>query len=281
MTSVDRAPAVAGRFYPKDPSELSALVETCLEGVTAERQRCHAAMVPHAGLIYSGKCAGAVFGRLALPRTVVLLCPNHTGTCRSPGASLWRSGVFDTPLGPVSIDEMFAVALEQACSLVAHDPAAHRFEHAIEVELPFLIARSPGTTIVPIVIAWTDWTRSAALAAALAETVAARRRVAPGRDVLLIASSDMSHYEGAPEAERKDRLAMTALGRLDGRALLEVCERERISMCGRAPAAVVLEAARLLGASDAQVVDYRHSGWVTGCDDNVVSYAGVLIGRRR
>lgn len=238
-------------------------------------------MVPHAGLIYSGKCAGAVFGRLALPRTVVLLCPNHTGTCRSPGASLWRSGVFDTPLGPVSIDEMFAVALEQACSLVAHDPAAHRFEHAIEVELPFLIARSPGTTIVPIVIAWTDWTRSAALAAALAETVAARRRVAPGRDVLLIASSDMSHYEGAPEAERKDRLAMTALGRLDGRALLEVCERERISMCGRAPAAVVLEAARLLGASDAQVVDYRHSGWVTGCDDNVVSYAGVLIGRRR
>jgi AmmeMemoRadiSam system protein B len=280
VTSVDRAPAVAGRFYPSDPTELSAFIETCLEGIPPERRCCEAAIVPHAGLIYSGRCAGAVFGRLALPRTVVVLCPNHTGTCHSPGASLWRSGVFDTPLGAVSIDEAFAIAVEQACSLVAHDPAAHRFEHAIEVELPFLIARSPGTTIVPIVIAWTDWSRSEELAAALSETVAARRSVAPGSDTLLIASSDLSHYEPALEAERKDRLAIAAIERLDGRALLQVCERERISMCGRAPAAVVLEAARRLGASDAEVVDYRHSGWVTGRDDDVVSYAGVLIGRR-
>lgn len=132
---------------------------------------------------------------------------------------------------------------------------------------------------MPIVIAWTDWPRSEELADALAETVAARRSVAPGSDVLLIASSDMSHNEGAPEAERKDRLTLAAIERLDGQALLEVCERERISMCGRAPAAVVLEAARRLGASDAEVIDYRHSGWVSGRDDDVVSYAGVLIGR--
>ncbi|HEX7780294.1 MAG TPA: AmmeMemoRadiSam system protein B [Vicinamibacterales bacterium] len=275
-----RTSAVAGHFYPKDPGELSALIEKCLEGIAPDPRRCEAAVVPHAGLIYSGQCAGAVFGRLVLPRTVVVLCPNHTGTCRSPGASLWRSGVFDTPLGPVSIDESFAVALEQACDLVVHDPAAHRFEHAIEVELPFLIARSPGTAIVPIVIAWSDWLRSERLAAALAETVAARRSVAPGSDVLLLASSDMSHYEGAAEADRKDRMALAAIERVDGRALLEVCERERISMCGRAPVAVVLEAARRLGASDAEVVDYRHSGWVSGRDDDVVSYAGVLIGRR-
>jgi MEMO1 family protein len=281
VTGAHRTPAVAGRFYPKDPDELGALIETCLREAATETCHCQAAIVPHAGLIYSGKCAGAVFGRLALPRTVVVLCPNHTGRCRSPGASLWRSGVFETPLGPVPVDETFAAALERSCALVAHDETAHRSEHAIEVELPFLIVRSPKTTIVPIVIGFSDWTRSEALAAALAETVAARRKMAPENDVLFIASSDMTHYEPAAEAERKDRLALVEIERLDGRALLQVCEREHVTMCGRAPAAIVLEAARRLGAKETELVDYRHSGWVTGNHADVVSYAGVLIGCRQ
>ena len=267
-----RKPAVAGYFYPADPKELEALVASCLDGVPAEGRRCRAAIAPHAGLVYSGHCAGAVFGRLALPPSIVILAPNHTGICRSPGASSWRQGAFDTPLGSVRIDDELADAVARASDLVAHDPAAHEGEHAIEVELPFLQARAPDTRIVPIVIAWDDWPRSAALAAALAEVVSAWPS-----DVLLLASSDMTHHEPAPQAAIKDREALQAIEALDGESLLATCARRRITMCGRAPAAVVTEVARRLGARSADAVDYRHSGEVSGHDASVVSYAGVLI----
>jgi AmmeMemoRadiSam system protein B len=275
MRGDHRPPAVAGYFYPDDPTELRQLVAECMEDASEPApRRPVAAIAPHAGLTYSGKCAGAVFGRLVWPRTMVILAPNHTGICTSPGASLWRSGAFETPLGAVAIDDTFAAALEDACDLVAHDPAAHRDEHAIEVELPFVAARAPETTIVPLVIAWDDWERSETLAAALATLVTAR-----ADDVFLLASSDMNHYEAAGVAARKDAQAFTAIEALDGRGLLEVCARERITMCGRVPAAIVLEAARRLGAASARVVDYRHSGLVSGSDSSVVSYAGVVIER--
>ena len=132
-----RRPAVAGRFYPADPAELLKVVAACLDGVPDEARHCRAAIAPHAGLVYSGRCAGAVFGRLRLPPTVVILAPNHTGICRSPGASLYRQGAFEMPLGAVPVDAAFSEALMRASDLVADDPAAHQFEHAIEVELPF------------------------------------------------------------------------------------------------------------------------------------------------
>ena len=271
-TRTTRRPAVAGYFYPSDPAELSDLVGSCLAGVPGEARQCLAAIAPHAGLVYSGGCAGAVFGRLAFPPTIVILAPNHTGICRSPGASLWQQGAFDTPLGSVRIDDALAGALAQASDLIAHDPAAHEGEHAIEVELPFLQARAPGCRIVPVVIAWDDWPRSAALAAALADVIAGWPQ-----EVLLLASSDMTHYEPAPQAASKDREALRAIEALDGEALLAACARKRITMCGRAPAAIVTEAARRLGATAADVVDYRHSGEISGDDASVVSYAGVLI----
>jgi hypothetical protein len=267
-----RPPAVAGTFYPAEPAALRRLVAACVDGVPAERRQAVAVLVPHAGLVYSGRCAGAVFGRVALPPTVVILAPNHTGRCQSPGASAWISGVFSTPLGDVPVDAACAAALARACDLVAHDPAAHEAEHAIEVELPFIATLAPEARIVPLVLAWDDWPRSERLAAALAEVVAGWPT-----GVLIAASSDMTHYESATSAERKDRLALEAVEQLDGRALLDVCRRERISMCGRAPAAVALESARRLGASRADVVDYRHSGFVTGDHRDVVSYAGVVM----
>lgn len=267
-----RPPAVAGQFYPHDPAALTRLVEECLRNVPREARRAPAAIVPHAGLVFSGHGAGAVFGRLALPRTVVILAPNHTGRCDSPGASLWRSGAFATPLGDVRVDEEFAGALEQACDLVAHDPSAHRSEHAIEVQLPFLQVMSPASAIVPIVIAGEDWARSERLAAALASLAGK----APAT-VTIIATSDMTHYEPARSAERKDRPALQAIERLDGHALLDICREQQLTMCGRAPAAIAIEAARRLGASHADLVDYRHSGLVTGDDSDVVSYAGVIV----
>jgi AmmeMemoRadiSam system protein B len=232
-----------------------------------------AAIVPHAGLVYSGRCAGAVFRGLALPPVVVILAPNHTGFGRTPGgAGLWARGAFLTPLGRTPVAAAFAEALARQCPLAAHDPDAHRNEHAIEVELPFLQILSRDTAIVPIVLAWDDWPSSRTLATALADVIQGW-----GEDVLVLASSDMTHYEPAAAARRKDRLALDAVEQLHGEALLDVCRRERITMCGRAPAAVALEAARRLGATAAEVVDYRHSGMVTGDDSRVVAYAGVVI----
>jgi AmmeMemoRadiSam system protein B len=232
-----------------------------------------AVVAPHAGLIYSGRCAGQVFGRVQFPPVVVILAPNHTGQVGAPGgASLWSRGVFETPLGPVPIASEFAAALEAECPLVAHDPRAHVREHAVEVELPFIARCAPESAIVPIVLAWDDWRRSKELADGLARLIADW-----AEEVLLLASSDMTHFESAQAAAAKDRIALAAIERLDGEELVRACRTERITMCGRAPAAVVVEVARQLGATRAEVVDYRNSGWVTGDDSSVVAYAGVVV----
>lgn len=274
MNAVDIRPAaVAGQFYPREPEELREVVIGYLAEAEAEARSLPAVIVPHAGLIYSGRCAARVFGRVVVPPVVVVLAPNHTGQLGAPGgASLWGKGAFEIPLGTMAIAEDFAERLEAHCQLVAHDPDAHRLEHAIEVELPFLAVRRPDAAIVPVVLAWENWGRCRQLATALAELV----REWPD-DVLLVASSDMTHFESADRAAEKDRLALEAVERLDGEELLRTCRREHISMCGRAPAAVVVEAARQLGATRAELVDYRHSGWVVGDDSSVVAYAGVVI----
>ncbi|UCF19589.1 MAG: AmmeMemoRadiSam system protein B [Gemmatimonadota bacterium] len=271
--STVRPAAVAGRFYPANRQALSDMIGGFLAEVESDQGISRAVIVPHAGLIYSGQCAAAVFQRVILPRVVVIMAPNHTGLVDAPGgASLWARGSFETPLGAVLIAESFARQLEDRCRLVAHDPEAHRAEHAVEVELPFIATLAPGAKIVPIVLAWDDWNRCRELATDLAELI----EEWPD-EVLLVASSDMTHFESASRAAEKDRKALAAIERLDAEALLEVCRRERITMCGRAPAAVALETARQLGATRAEVVDYRHSGWVTGDDSSVVGYAGVVV----
>ena len=232
-----------------------------------------AAMAPHAGYLYSGLTAAHVFARLELPQLVVVLAPNHTGVCRAAGGvSLWEAGTFHTPVGDVPVDQEFGAALLHASSLVGVDHAAHAAEHAVEVELPFLLARRPDVRIVPLVLAWDDWERCHELGEALAALVARW-----SQPVLLLASSDLNHYESATVAERKDARVLEALSRLDGAELLERCRREHISMCGRAAAAAVIAAARPLGASHATVVDYRHSGWVSGDNTAVVGYGGVIV----
>jgi AmmeMemoRadiSam system protein B len=267
-----RRPAVAGTFYPRNPTELRELVSGFLATVDAQPEGARGAIAPHAGLVYSGQCAAHVFKRVAVPPVVVVLAPNHTGHLGVPGgASLWPRGAFATPLGEVPVNAAFAEALAARCPLAVADPFAHMGEHAVEVELPFLQVSGAGTSIVPIVLAWDDWPRCRTLAEALAELV----RSWP-QSVFLLASSDMTHYEHADRAATKDRMAIAAIERLDGQALLEACHRHNITMCGRAAAAVMLEAARLLGASRARLVDYRHSGWVTGDNASVVAYAGFV-----
>ena len=267
-----RPPAVAGQFYPEDPEELSELVRGFLEGVPAEALKVHGVMVPHAGLIYSGACTAQVLGRLALPPVIVILAPDHSGAAAPGRAALWGSGAFRTPLGDVPIAEPLARRLAMDSGLVVEDRPAHRLEHAVEVELPFLQVLAPKSAIVPLLLAWDDWARSRALARDLAGVIAKWPE-----EVLLVASSDMTHYEPAHLAARKDRLALDQIQILDGEGLLRACRTNQITMCGRAPAAVVMEAARLLGSATGRIVDYRHSGLVSGDQERVVGYAGVLM----
>ena len=270
-----RRPAVSGRFYPGSAADLDREVRSLLAPVLpfAHAATARAAIVPHAGYLYSGVTAAHVFARLALPRLIVVLAPNHTGRCDAPGGvSVWEAGAFATPLGLVPVDAPLAEAIMSACPLVAVDHGAHRDEHAIEVELPFIQVRRPDAAIVPLVLAWDAWEPAHALGEALARVV--RQSAEP---VLLLASSDLNHYESAAVSELKDAQALAAITALDGAELLRRCQVERISMCGRAAAATVLVAARALGASTAEVVDYRHSGWVTGDEARVVGYGGVVI----
>lgn len=273
-----RAPAASGRFYPADPARLADEVDALCRDARAEAggaapEPAIAAIAPHAGLPYSGPTAARVFIRLALPRVVVIVAPNHTGVWRAPGgASLVLRGAFRTPLGDVALAEDLARALLDAEPLVGEDTDAHRGEHAIEVELPFLQRLRPDVRIVPLVLAFADWEPCRALGDTLARLV----RAWP-EPVLLVASSDLDHYEPAFVSERKDARALAAVEALDGAELLARCEREDISMCGRAAAATVLAAATTLGATRAVVVDYRHSGQVTGDLERVVGYGGVVI----
>jgi MEMO1 family protein len=281
---VIRPPAVSGSFYPSDPSELRATVATFLadarRGFLSEPPNSPSGhppigvIAPHAGYIYSGPTAARVFAKTEIPGLVIILAPNHTGALAArSGVSLWEAGAFRTPLGDVAIAAEAATALRDiAGGVVEVDHEAHRHEHAVEVELPFLQVLRADVRIVPLVLAWDTWSPAKLLGDVLARLVSAA-----GEPVLLLASSDMNHYEPAPVSEQKDARALAAVTALDGEELLSRCKREHISMCGRGPAAVVIAAARALGATRGEVVDYRHSGWVSGDTARVVGYAGVLI----
>ena len=273
-----RPPAVSGRFYPSDPAELRATVATLLadarSAIRPSDLPAVGVIAPHAGYIYSGPTAAAVFAQVTVPGLVIILAPNHTGISDAEGGvSLWEAGAFRTPLGDVPIEAELAQALlEISRGVVSVDHEAHRAEHAVEVELPFLQILRSDVRIVPLVLAWDSWDAARQLGDILARLVRAA-----AEPVLLLASSDLNHYEPAAVSEAKDARALEALKGLDGEELLARCKRERISMCGRGPAATVIAAARALGATRADVVDYRHSGWVSGDNARVVGYAGVVI----
>jgi AmmeMemoRadiSam system protein B len=265
-----RRPAVAGRFYPAKPAELIADLErfvTPLENPVSAT----GIIVPHAGYMYSGHVAGAVYSRLKLPSRNIVLCPNHTG--RGVPLSIMKSGAWETPLGNMEIDEELCEALMAADPDLENDTAAHQFEHSLEVQLPFM-RHIGGSEVkfVPITIGTGSWSRMAELGHAIAEVV---KRIDPS--VLIIASSDMNHYEPDTITRVKDRKAIDKVLTMDAQGLYDVVEREGISMCGYGPATSMLVASRILGASRAELVKYATSGDVSGDFDHVVGYAGMML----
>src|SRR5271165_7193895 len=276
MPTAVRQPAVAGRFYPANAQHLRAEVETyttvpaSASAAPEAKIRALGCVVPHAGYIYSGHVAGAVYGRLDLPRRYVILCPNHTGM--GEPLAIMSEGSWHTPLGDVSIDENVAGQLKAKLPLLSEDQAAHRYEHALEVQLPFLQVLAPGFQFVPITIGTSNFDVLSALGTVIGSVAAET-----GEPVLVVASSDMNHYESDIVTRVKDRRAIDQLLALDPRGLYDIVHKADISMCGYGPAVVMLTAARKMGATQAELIRYATSGDVSGDRDMVVGYAGVAV----
>ena len=272
-TTVLRHPAVAGRFYPGDPDDLRTEAQGYLSQASSVKQvplRALGCIAPHAGYMYSGHVAGAVFARLEVPQRCIVLCPNHTGMGRA--LAVMSEGGWQTPLGDVPIDAELAAALKARFPALQEDAAAHRAEHAAEVELPFLLLRQPELRFVPIAVGTGHFEMLEQLGKALADVVAAHED-----PILIVASSDMNHYESDVVTRAKDHRAIERILTLDPRGLFDVVTQQDISMCGYGPAVVMLTAARQLGAKSAELVKYATSGDISGDRDMVVGYAGVVV----
>ncbi len=266
-----RPPAVAGRFYPGDPEDLRAEARAYLSQESS-KPLVHAigCIAPHAGYMYSGHVAGAVFAHIEISQLCVVLCPNHTGQGRA--LAIMSEGSWETPLGDVPIDARLAHSLKKLFPFLEEDSAAHRAEHAAEVELPFLQLRQPQLRFVPIAIGTGRFEPLEQLGLSLAEAIKVR-----GEPVLIVASSDMNHYESDALTRIKDHRAIERILTLDPRGLYETVTQQAISMCGFGPAVAMLTAARQLGAKSAELVKYATSGDISGDRDMVVGYAGVVI----
>jgi len=268
-----RHPAVAGRFYPDDPEELRAEVKAYLKAADSKEStpiRAIGCIAPHAGYMYSGHVAGAVFASVEIPQLCIVMCPNHTGMGRA--LSIMSEGIWETPLGEVAIHDGFASALKRSFPALEEDSAAHRSEHAAEVELPFLQSLQPQLRFVPIALGTGRLEVLEQLGLAIADVIAQHKE-----RVLIVASSDMNHYESDAVTRIKDHKAIERILTLDPRGLHEVVTQQNISMCGYGPTVAMLTAARQLGAKSAELVKYATSGDVSGDRDMVVGYAGVII----
>ncbi len=264
-----RRPAVAGSFYAGTERRLSEQVRALLPvGVTP--QRVVGAVAPHAGFLYSGRVASAVYARIEPPSTFVILGPNHTGM--GAPAAIMTEGAWATPLGEVRIDHALARAIRDASGVLEDDPLAHMNEHSIEVQLPFMQVLMPGAQFVPICMMRHDAATCRDVGRAVAEGV---RQT--GRPAVIVASTDMSHYIPKALAEQRDRQAIAAIEELDPEGLLTVIRRDRITMCGDHPTAAALVAAKALGAVRGHLLQYATSGDVSGDYQQVVGYAGLLL----
>lgn len=266
-----RLPAVAGRFYPADPKELGSLIrdyaqpEPRLQAIPAK-----ACLVPHAGYIYSGHVAGAVFARVALPKKIIVLGVRHYP--RGEPAAILSSGAWRTPLGDAPIDEEIAGALRRECPLLREDSVAHSTEHSLEVQVPFLQALASGFSFVPVALGTMQFESLVSIGEGIARVLGSSKD-----NVLLLTTSDLNHYEDDATTRVKDHKAIDRLLALDARGLYDTCRNEEISMCGLGPAVAMLTALHALGAKKAELVKYATSADVSGDRSQVVGYAGMIF----
>jgi hypothetical protein len=268
-----RRAAVAGSWYPRDPARLSAELDGYLATAQVERPPSLVAIVaPHAGLMYSGPVAAHAYTITSGRRfaAVILVGPSHF--VPFDGVSIWPEGRWETPFGPVQVDRDLGDAIRSRSAVVIDMPEAHAREHSLEMHLPFVARTMAGVPIVPLVMGYQTRETAFALGDAVADAVAER-----DGPVLLVASTDLSHYEDAATAGRLDRVVLDHVERLDAGGLMDALEREPRHACGGGPTVAVLEAARRLGASRARVLRYADSGDVSGDKSAVVGYMAAAV----
>jgi MEMO1 family protein len=267
-----RLPAVAGQFYPGNPKELSALIARFTNREKSKhKKKVRACLVPHAGYVYSGAVAGAVFGSIVVPKKILLLGVRHYP--RGEALAILSEGAWRTPLGDAPIDAPLAAKLRKECPLLREDEVAHSREHSLEVELPFLQQLNREFVFVPIAVGTLRFEDLAATGEGLGRVLRESTE-----EILVVTSSDMNHYEDDRTTKEKDQKAIERLLHLDPRGLYDVCRTERISMCGLGPAITMLTAMNALGVRSAELIAHATSGDITGERDAVVGYAGMVFG---
>ena len=264
-----RTPAVAGQFYQGAAEKLKKQVKDFIKQDVI-KEHAIGVLSPHAGLIYSGPVAGEVYSRIEIPKTFILLGPNHTGL--GAKASIMLSGEWEIPTGILAIDEKLAKKIISNTPLIAEDSQAHLFEHSLEVQLPFIAHFPNDAKIVPITIMSASIEECKTIGEGIAKSIKELRS-----ETVIVASSDMSHYLPDETAREKDKKAIEMIKALNPEGLCQTVLKEKISMCGYLPAAIMLFAAKALGAIEAKLVKYSTSGEVSGDYDNVVGYAGMIV----
>jgi len=266
-----RSPAVAGQFYPGSEASLVKTLNALVPELhPEERKEALAVVSPHAGYIYSGGVAGETFARVKVPENVIILGPNHTG--HGAPIALMAQGSWDMPMGEVTINKELAAQIAKNSPLVEIDEIAHQFEHSLEVQVPFLQYIQKNLSIAPIVVSHVSYETCFAVGKGLAAAIKSY-----GKPVLIVASTDMTHYESRQSASAKDSLALERIKALDPEGLYNTVIGKRISMCGIMPATVTLVAALVLGAKKAELIRYTDSGETSGDTIHVVGYAGLVI----
>jgi len=274
MATDTRPAAVAGSWYPGSADRLAREVDDYIGRARLdERDTPIAIVAPHAGLKYSGPVAAFAYRAVQHGHfdAAVLIGPSHF--IGFTGVSIWPRGAWQTPLGAVRVAEDLAREIAAVSGEVIEHPLAHGREHSLEMQLPFLVHLLPGVPIVPMVMGYQDRETAFALGNALASAIANR---SAGR-VLLVASSDLSHYEDAPTAQTMDAVVLRVVERLDPEGLMQALEREPRHACGGGPIVAVLHAAKRLGATRARVLKYGDSGDVSGDKSSVVGYMAAAI----
>ncbi len=264
-----RNPVVAGQFYPEDSKRLREQIAGFIKKA-AKKEDALGVISPHAGYMFSGSVAGEVYSRINIPDKVVILCPNHTG--RGAPFSIISEGIWATPLGEVKIASEIGKKILNNSKELKEDTSAHALEHSIEVQLPFLQYLNPKISFVPICLTCGGYSSYEDIALAISNAVKGA-----GEKTLIVASSDMSHYESQDIANEKDRQAIDAILELDEKLLLKRIEDYSISMCGYVPATIMLLVCKKLGAKTAELVKYQTSGDVMGDYSKVVGYAGIIV----
>jgi hypothetical protein len=269
MANGFRTPAVAGRFYPGDEKTLRLALQEASESIPIYKKKVIAAVSPHAGYVYSGAVAAKTIGQIEIPETVILLGPNHTG--QGVPVSL-STATWKMPMGDVPVDQEIAQDLLAETDYVNADELAHRYEHSLEVQIPFLQMYQPKLSIVPLTISHVSYAVLDEIGLALSEVIRRSKK-----EVLILASSDMTHYESREAANKKDHYVLKKLADMDPNILYRSVIAQHISMCGIMPVTIALVAAIELGATKTELVQYTDSGAITGDTEQVVGYAGVLI----